>query len=203
MVRDVEKERFEPESKKELYIASFQTRRKEKEEGWADFGEDVRLLADKAFSDLSEDVRERLALNSYLGQLSGNPQLAVGVRQQRPKSFDEAVRATLEVESYLLPGAGRVAGVSLEDPVVAAVQSKQDTVLDLLRDLTLRMERLETTHTTTSRDRETNREDPRRRDTERRRPAGYLRRRRERMVCWECGKMGHPARQCPGNHGNY
>ena len=41
------KQRFDPESKRELHIVEFQTRRKMRGEGWADFGEDLRVLADK------------------------------------------------------------------------------------------------------------------------------------------------------------
>ena len=46
------KKRFEPESKRKLYAAEFQTRRKGKMETWADFAEDLRWLADRAHSDL-------------------------------------------------------------------------------------------------------------------------------------------------------
>ena len=76
-------------------------------EGWADFGEDLRLLANKAFPDLDDAARERLALTSYLSQLE-NSQTAVGVKQHRPKTIDEEVRLTLELESYQLPAKNAV-----------------------------------------------------------------------------------------------
>ena len=44
---------------------------------------------------------EQLALTHYLSRLT-NPQVAFAVKQQCPKKLEEAVRATLEVESYLL-----------------------------------------------------------------------------------------------------
>ena len=37
-------ERFEPGSRRDLYLAEFQTRRKSKTESWPEFGEDLRLL---------------------------------------------------------------------------------------------------------------------------------------------------------------
>ena len=37
---------FEPESKRVLYVVEFHTRPKKKSEGWADFGKDLRVLAD-------------------------------------------------------------------------------------------------------------------------------------------------------------
>ena len=72
--------------------------RKRRNEGWVDFGEDLRLLADKAFPDLDDAAHKRLALNSYLS----NSQIAVGVQQRRPKMIDDAVRLTVELESYQL-----------------------------------------------------------------------------------------------------
>ena len=72
------KERFEPDSKKELYLSEFSTRidnvvyiiygtRKRKTgEGWAEYADELRVLADRAFPDLDGKARERLALNQYL-----------------------------------------------------------------------------------------------------------------------------------------
>lgn len=93
------KKRFEPESKRELYAAEFQTRRQGKTESWADFTEDLRRLADRAHSDLQEEAREKLSLTSYLDQIN-DPQVSFGVKQSRPKNLDEAVAATLELESF-------------------------------------------------------------------------------------------------------
>ena len=94
------RERFEPPSKKELYLAELQCRSKKRSEGWAEFAEDVRLLTDKAHPQLEDAAREQLALIHYMGQLS-NPQVALGVKQTRPKTLDAAVTATLETESFL------------------------------------------------------------------------------------------------------
>ena len=47
--KDALKQRFEPASRQHLFANEFQARRKRRNEGWADFGEDLRLLADKRF----------------------------------------------------------------------------------------------------------------------------------------------------------
>ena len=96
------RERFEPASKKELYLAEFQTRSKRVNEGWAAFADDLKVLANKAFPQLQTDAKEQLALNHYLGQITDH-QIAFNVKQKRPRTLDEAVSATLELESYLLP----------------------------------------------------------------------------------------------------
>lgn len=64
------KERFEPCSKRELYLAELLARKKRKSEDWASFADDLKLLVDKAYLELWEDSREQLALTHYyLGQL--------------------------------------------------------------------------------------------------------------------------------------
>ena len=92
--------RFNPDSKRELYVAELQTRRRHKDEDWASFGDALRVLADKAYSDLEDNARERLALNQFLAHIT-NPQIAFGVKQKRPKTVEEAVVMTIELESYL------------------------------------------------------------------------------------------------------
>lgn len=103
------KERFEPVTTR--YQAELQTRRKKKSETWADFADALRLLSDKAYPELEEGAKEMLALNAYLAQLD-SPQVAFGVKQKIPQTLDEAVTATLELESYLTPTTGAVASGS-------------------------------------------------------------------------------------------
>ena len=91
---------FEPDSRRELYVAEFHLRRKQKGESWADFGDDLSQLVSKAYPDLGLDGRQQLALQQYLANLV-NPQVSFGVKQRRPKTVDEAVAATLEMESYM------------------------------------------------------------------------------------------------------
>ena len=94
-------ERFEPASKQELYNAEPQVRAKRQNEGWADFAEELQRLTEKSFPELDAKNLEQIALTHYLSRLT-NPQVTFAVKQQRPKKLEEAVRATLEVESYLL-----------------------------------------------------------------------------------------------------
>ena len=62
-------EHFEPESRRDLYLAEFQSRCKKRTESWADFGKDLRVLVDKACPMLEDDARQQLALQRYLSQL--------------------------------------------------------------------------------------------------------------------------------------
>ena len=137
------KERFEPDSRKELYLSEFCARKRRPGEGWAEYADELRVLADKAFPELEDKARERLALNQYLGQLD-NPQVAFNVKQKRPVSLVDAVGSTLEMESYLLPQPGQVAQVSVEpEAIMAAVQSKQDSITAMLQNVMERLDKLE------------------------------------------------------------
>ena len=55
--------RFEPDSKRNLYAAEFRARTKLPAEDWATFADNLKILADKAFPDLDEAARERLAVD--------------------------------------------------------------------------------------------------------------------------------------------
>ena len=79
----------------------------------------LRTLADKAYSDLEEKARERLALGQFLSNID-NPQVAFGVRQKCPETLDAAVMMTIELESYL-----KIA--TTPTPVVAAATAADES----------------------------------------------------------------------------
>ena len=71
-LKEALQKRFEPASKKELYMAEFQIRRKRKDEDWASFGDNLRFLVEKSYPDLMSEAQEVLALNHYLAQLDNS-----------------------------------------------------------------------------------------------------------------------------------
>ena len=141
--RDALRARFEPESRHTRYQAEFQLRRKKAAEGWADFGDDLRNLADKAYPDLQEEARERLSINTYLDQLP-QPQLSFAVRQKQPATLDEAVAATLEMESYLAPcGAASIGQAEVDSVDKVDTGDKVAQLTDVVGKLVERVERLQ------------------------------------------------------------
>lgn len=197
--------RFEPASKRDLYVSAFQTRRKKRTEGWEDLAEDLRTLSEKAYPQLAEEAREQLALYHFLSLLD-DPQVAISVKQTRPATLDEAVSSTLEIESILSTTTTgkplRVAGVDETAPVptssgldtasVGAATAK-DATHELLRTLVERVEKLEMGQ----RAREPLNNDGRiQRDN---RP--QLPHRSGPVVCRKCGQEGHYARGCAAPRG--
>ena len=140
------RKRFKPDSRCEVYMAEFHTRKRNLGERWEELADNIRLLADKAFPELDEKARQQLSLNRYLTLLD-KPDVALGVRQRRPKSVDEAVSCMLEIESYMRTFTNRshhpVTSVSentTADAAVGAVEAKQDVILEMLRTLTTRLD---------------------------------------------------------------
>ena len=51
-------------------MAEFQLRKRNKGEDWATLGDELMVLADKAYPNLVDKACERLALNSFLTQIA-------------------------------------------------------------------------------------------------------------------------------------
>ena len=186
------KERYDPSSKRELYLAELMGRKKRRSEDWATFSEDLKTLVDRAYPELQYDAKEQLALTHYLGQLE-QQQAAFSVKQRRPKSVDEAVSATLEMEFYLVPKGGHVAQV-VEDLTpaepVAVVRGQQDVVMVLLQQVVQRIDQLE--------ERVAALQVGAKSFPHPAEPRGYKRGPKERapVICYRCQKEGHLARSC-------
>ena len=95
-------------------MAELQARKKRNdEEDWASSG-------DKAYPELEEKARERLALNQFLSQ-TDNPHLSFNVKQTRPQTVDKAATTTIEMQTYLGHSSSKTIGIGL----VPAQQSSE------------------------------------------------------------------------------
>ena len=108
------------------------------------------MLADKAYPDLEDKARERLALNAYLSLLE-NPQVAFGVKQKTPQTFDAAVSATLELESYLSPkmavaSVETAPGEERQSSINAVSHGSNDRLAVMFEKLVERFAKLETAY---------------------------------------------------------
>ncbi|KAL5509263.1 hypothetical protein EMCRGX_G004601 [Ephydatia muelleri] len=137
--KDALQKRFEPESKRQLYVVEFQTRKRRPDEQWSDFGDELRILADKAFPAIDEKAKDLLSLERYLSELD-NPKVAFAVRQRQPKTLDDAVSCTMEMVSYLHQETkGSKISVVSDVPV-----EERETLMAMIHSLSERMGKLET-----------------------------------------------------------
>ena len=185
------KKRFEPECRKELYIAEFQQRRKRRNEDWASFGEDLKTVVEKAYPMLQAEAQELLALNHFLTSID-NPQLAFGVRQRAPTTVDAAVAATLELEGYLQGPCATSTSHVREYAIAAAGSSDGGVARDLLEKVLERLERLEeqvgyTIDTGSGHSQGSGGS----------RPARRRRGRNNGFISWRCRGEGHISQDCP------
>ena len=182
--------RFEPASRKTRYQAEFQARRKKASEGWADLADDLQSLVDKAYPSLQDEARERLAINAYLQQL-GQPQVAFSVKQKCPNTLDDAVTATLEMESYVSSPncTGVVSTLQPEsEPASVAAIGPVEKLTRMVERLTERVEILQLEASRASRQpTDTNSQRPKQQPGRPRIFDGE---------CWRCHQRGHIARNC-------
>ena len=193
--------RFNPDSKRQLYMVELNARTKRRDEDWAAFGDAVRVLADKANPELAENARERLALNQFLEQIE-NSQVAFSVKQKRPRNVEEAAAAVIELESYLRSTGkpSRVNAVSSQEqepethhtvpaePVSAVTsQDGRDSLTAIMKSLCERLQRVEVLIGEKERLGTRGASKPTRENDDGKRRI---------IVCWSCGIKGHVARFC-------
>ena len=189
------KERFEPTSQKHRYQAELQVRWKRKGESWGNFADELKSLADKAYPNLQEEARERLALNGYLAQLD-HPQVAFGVRQKNPENLDAAVTATLELETYVTPKSGMLSVSSVtdgaeDDEATVGAVGTADKLAALVEKLVERVERLESGQTGRQPPAERQYQSGQQRSVTRTKASSGAT--RGDFMCWNCHKPEHIA----------
>ena len=210
------RKRFEPASKKELYMAEFQVRRKQQDEDWASFSDNLRTLAEKSYPDLATEAQEVLALNRFLSQLD-NPQVNFAVRQKQPTNIDQAVQYTLEAESYLQPHKQpsitstlpvapllpefSVGEVSTTNSIVATQQliAATPTTSDPMSSIMKRLDEIESQLKSVASSKKWERDgrsiDSRQRPRSNTADQSHVQR-TCKVVCFKCGLEGHFARGC-------
>ena len=118
---------FDRDSIPHLYKGMLERRKKHDNESWADFGDALLALVDKANPDLQTEAQEIIALDKYLKQLL-DPQLSLAVRQQHPKTVVEAVLAMVELETYMTGNDVSQQAIQSDDQLISTFD--QQSLLD-------------------------------------------------------------------------
>ena len=128
---------FEPEGKRDLYLADFSTRSRRPVESWMEYAEELRWLAAKAYPELSTKAHEQLALTRFLSSIT-DAQTILLVKQKNPVSLTEAVTYTMQIESVMAstrqvppnqePATVPVLSTSHEDKLIDAMTKLSDKI---------------------------------------------------------------------------
>ena len=102
------RQRFEPSSKRDLYAAEFQARKRREKESWGNLADDLRAISDRTFPDLEDKAREQLYLDRFLGLIekpknSVNRPSTISKEFRRSRGVYTGGRNTLipEVANYI------------------------------------------------------------------------------------------------------
>ena len=132
IVKEALTKQFKPECKCGLRIYA---RPKQPSESWATFDKELKA---PAFPDLDDAERDRLAVDHFLIQLT-NPQPAFIGQQIKPKTLEEVVTATLEMQLHLqlTTHAMLPAPTQTDTSVVVGIACSQqcDSITNMLKQL--------------------------------------------------------------------
>lgn len=143
----------------------------------------LRVLAEKAYEDLDEPIRERLVRDQFIKSLPTEIRRHVLLRPTMEKSEDLLHEALKAEEVYR--------GASAQSPTVAEVSTPLDAISKMLTTLTEKVAQLETGQAASIARVQQNSFQAEGRPAAR----GQF---QFRGSCFKCGERGHMARSCPG-----
>jgi len=167
--------------------------------------QDVRRCMALAFSDVDAKARERLACDYFIGPLN-DPDFSLKVRERNPKTLDEALFASQQIEVWLKDASkARHAGeeeihrrrdryvrgaTSISDDVVDKLMQRFDKSLQALQS---RVDQLEESKRDTV--------PAPKLDSKSQGSNGPSSGKTKEFRCYECDEPGHIARNCPKRSG--
>ena len=91
--------RFEPDNQSEVFRSQLKGRQRRKGESLTELCQEIKRLARKAYPTAHRDLRDRLAMDSFVDSL-GDAELEWSVYHAEPQSIDDAVKAAVKFEAF-------------------------------------------------------------------------------------------------------
>lgn len=91
--------RFGSGRQSENYLVELRHRRQGPKESLQELGQAIHELTLRAYPEIQEESRERLAKNHFLDAVDSRS-VREGINRARPKNLDEAIRAALETDNF-------------------------------------------------------------------------------------------------------
>ena len=184
----------------EMYLAQLKVRYQQTQESIQDFSQAIRKLTDKAYAEMPEQSRNRVARDYFLEHLRDR-EIRSAVHLTRPSTMEEAVRSALQTEAFLASERQRQPKSTRN--VETSEGDNTSEILSLLKHIVEKQDEMSNKET---------RKSPQEPDQDELRPqtgygrgAGHERatpsnRGRGRgRGCYECGEFNHPIANCPVN----
>ena len=185
------KRRFDSGLQAENYLVELRHRRQGPKESLQELGQAVRELTVKAYPELQEDARDRLAKNHFHDAVMSQT-VREGIHRARPKNLDEAIRAALETENYekverqrVLDGKPVKLARALDTTVNDRVDKLEVAMTEQGQKLDAILSKLADPSQKGSASEKVQHKDPK--------PRGE---KKEVWKCFNCGGKGHFARNC-------
>ena len=91
--------RFGTGRQSENFLVELRHRRQGPKESLQELGQAIRELTDKAYPDIQDESRDRLAKNHFLDAVESRC-VREGINRARPRNLDEAIQAAMETENF-------------------------------------------------------------------------------------------------------
>ena len=91
--------RFEPDNQSEVFRSQLKGRQRRKGESLTELCQEIKRLARKAYPTAHRDMRDRLAMDSFVDSL-GDAELEWSVYHVEPQNIDDAVKAAVKFEAF-------------------------------------------------------------------------------------------------------
>ena len=176
-------ERFGSSRQQTRYLTKFETRRRLVGETSASYGDDLRLIAQRAYPDLGPEAQDKLALHQFFKTIS--PELKYRCIDRGCRTVEEAVEIVERYESIIgieERKKSNVRAVSTTNPDSKCQNQGQISFQEQIEELTKRLKKIESKVTYK----------PKRKAP----PTDYT-------GCFNCNSLEHYARDCPTKPDQY